>query len=84
MKKTILISILSSIVFIPYAVADQAIVQARNSPPGLQGKGGAEFPRGLENSEKTPAGWSEGEKRGWSRTHHHRHHHQHHADHDRD
>lgn len=45
------------------------------SPPGLSGKGGGEFPRGLEKNEKTPAGWSHGEKTGWHHHHHHHHYH---------
>src|SRR5258708_11167218 len=72
MKKIILMtSLLSSILILsPYAAAENTITQASNSPPGLQGKGGAEFPQGLENKEKTPAGWSEGGKKGWNHTFH--------------
>lgn len=51
-------------------------ILANNAPPGLEGKGGGEFPKGLEKNEKTPAGWMHGKKMGWSRHHgHHRHHH---------
>lgn len=39
-----------------------------SSPPGLSGKGGDEFPQGLEKQEKTPPGWSHGQKQGWSNT----------------
>jgi hypothetical protein len=62
-----------------------------NSPPGLQGKGGAGFPKGLESHEKNPSGWSHGGKHGWDRDdwdhhghHHHWHHHHHHHHHDND
>lgn len=53
-------------------------------PPGLQNKGGAEFPRGLESHEKTPGGWEKGEKHGWSFFHHHHKHHKHYNFDDRD
>ena len=49
---------------------NNAMLQTQNSPPGLQGKGGAELPKGLEKQEKTPAGWDKGKKRGWNRSHH--------------
>jgi len=69
-----------------YAIADHA-------PPGLEQKGGAIFPQGLENQGKTPEGWSHGEKRGWDhdrdrhgwdKGHHHKkwHKHKHHHHHD--
>lgn len=32
-------------------------------PPGLQGKA---LPHGLEKKHKTPYGWSQGKKKGWS------------------
>lgn len=59
-------------------------------PPGLQGKGGAEFPKGLEKNEKTPEGWTHGEKKGWDHnSNHHSHqdhqgHHKHHHNTDND
>lgn len=41
-------------------------------PPGLQNKG---TPPGLKMQNKTPAGWSRGVKKGWTKSHrvHHRH-----------
>jgi len=36
-------------------------------PPGLHDKG---TPPGLDMQNKTPQGWSEGQKTGWSKTHH--------------
>lgn len=44
-------------------------------PPGLQGK---DLPAGLSNQNRTPHGWTEGEKRGWTKSHHYYHHHRHH------
>lgn len=35
-------------------------------PPGLQKK---EMPKGLQMQNKTPHGWSKGEKEGWSKQH---------------
>ena len=82
MKKIILItSLLSCILAFNSYAADNNIVQADKSPPGLEKKGGEEFPRGLENKEKTPSGWSKGEKH---HGHHHHHHHDKDHDHDRD
>ncbi len=66
---------------------NKTVVADRGSPPGLQGKGGAEFPRGLENQEKIPKGWSHGKKEGWEKgvgKHHHDHHHHHGHAHDQD
>ena len=52
-------------------------------PPGLSDKGGADFPKGLEKNEKTPHGWTQGQKKGWKHKHHH-HHHKNHHKHDMD
>jgi hypothetical protein len=38
----------------------------RGVPPGLQSKG---LPRGLRMQNKTPYGWSQGRKVGWTRNH---------------
>jgi hypothetical protein len=38
------------------------------TPPGLQGRGS---PHGLQMQNKTPYGWSQGQKRGWNKHHHH-------------
>lgn len=70
--------ILAFIVF--FAGLTLSVGSAFADPPGLQGKGGADFPRGLESHEKVPGGWEHGEKRGWDYDHHHRYH-RHHNDH---
>ncbi len=59
----------SALLFFSFGYAETNLV--RNSPPGLQSKGGEEFPRGLEKQEKVPTGWSKGEKRGLNKNHHH-------------
>src|SRR5437870_4231730 len=87
MKKIFLItSLLFSLLSFSsvYAAIENTNMQAANNPPGLQGKGGEEFPRGLENKEKTPAGWSKGEKRGWNHAHKQHHHRVHNRDVDND
>lgn len=73
--KNLLYGLLTLAAAISLSIGNAALAD----PPGLHGKGGAEFPRGLEKNEKTPAGWSHGEKRGWN--HHHKHHKKHHHKH---
>ena len=74
MKKLLLLLIGLFMFSVSQVYADRG-----GSPPGLSGKGGAEFPRGLENMEKTPSGWSKGNKEGWERIHHHHYHRHHHT-----
>jgi hypothetical protein len=76
--KRIILSIIS--LFVAFFV-----LNVYAAPPGLSGKGGADFPHGLEKGEKTPHGWSQGRKEGWDNDfRHHHHHHHHHYDNDFD
>lgn len=83
MKKLIISVILISAAMFSLenaAASNNTMTVANNdSPSGLQGKGGAEHPKGLEKHEKSPHGWSHGKKHGWD--HHANHHRDHHNNH---
>lgn len=47
-----------------YAQSNSAITNS-TVPPGLQNK---DLPQGLQNQNKTPYGWSQGQKKGWQKS----------------